>query len=95
MKIELLTRILDGVAGLRREGPAWLVPDDMELAVFIGLPGETLIVPRLSRIEPAAELLTVDTHKGERLFFALDAVAGVRSSAAEKHASGRGGAGFR
>jgi hypothetical protein len=93
MKTELMTRILDGVPNLRKEGAAYLVPDDLDLSVFIGLPSEVLAVPRLARIEPAAELLTLETHKGERYYFATADVAGLKTGASEKRASG--GAGFR
>ncbi len=95
MKIEQITRILDGVPTLRKDGAAYLVPDEVDVAVFISLPAEVLTVARLSRIEPSAEVLAVETHKGERYFFATQDVAGFRAGAGEKQHSGRGGAGFR
>lgn len=93
MTHELLTRVLDGIPALRKDGAAYLVPDDLELAVFVALPSEVLSVPRLARLEPTAELLIAETHKGERYFFATKDVAGVKIGAPEKRSTG--GAGFR
>jgi hypothetical protein len=94
MKLELIQRILDNTAGVRKDGAAYLVPDEIEVAVFIGLPSEVLTVPRCARFEATADLLTIDTHKGERFSFAVADVAGFRASGQEKRAGGRS-AGFR
>jgi hypothetical protein len=94
MKLEMIQRILDTTAGLRKDGAAYLVPDEIELAVFIGLPSEVLTVPRCARLEPSGELLTIDTHKSERFTFAVADVAGFKSTGQEKRAAGRS-AGFR
>jgi hypothetical protein len=94
MKIELITRVLDGIAGVRKEGHAHLIPDDVEVSLFIALPSEVLTVPRVKRAELQADLLVLDTHKGDRFHFAVEDVAGVKSGTPEKQAGGRG-AGFR
>src|SRR6516165_3393369 len=57
MKLDLVTRVLDGVPGVRKEGAAYLIPDDLEVSVFIGLPSEVLTVPRCARVEPSREQL--------------------------------------
>jgi hypothetical protein len=94
MKIEHIQRILDGVAGIRKDGAAWLVPEDVDVTVFIGLPSEVMGVPRVARAEAAGELLVLETHKGERYYFAIADVAGVKHGPGEKRSAGRG-AGFR
>jgi hypothetical protein len=94
MKIELITRVLDGIPGVRRDGAVHLIPDEVEVSVFIGLPSEVLTVPRVARAELHADLLSLETHKGERFHFAVEDVAGLKSSAPEKQSGGRG-AGFR
>jgi hypothetical protein len=94
MKLDFVARILDGIPGVRKEGGGYVVPDDVEVSVFISLPSEVLTVPRCSRIEPAGELIVIETHKGERFHFTAQDVAGIKSAAAERSPSGRG-AGFR
>ena len=94
MKIEMVQRILDTTSGVRKDGGAYLIPEEVEVAVFIGLPSEVLTVPRCARLEPAGELLVIDTHKGERFSFALTDVAGLKSAGQERRPGGRS-AGFR
>lgn len=93
MKVELIHRILDGVSGAKKDGGAWVIPEEVDVSVFIGLPSEVMAVPRVARAEATADLLTVETHKGERYYFAVEDVAGVKCGAPEKRSSGRG-AGF-
>ena len=94
MKIEQIARVLDGVKSVKKEGAAWVIPDDVELSVFIALPSEVLAVPRCSRIDSNGDVLSLETHKGERFWFPIDVVAGLKSAVAETRAAGRG-AGFR
>ncbi|MSP62465.1 MAG: hypothetical protein EXR72_19455 [Myxococcales bacterium] len=94
MRTETITRILDGVAGVRRDGAAWLIPEEVEVSVFIALPAEVLNVPRISRVEAVGDLIILDTFKGERFHFAAENLAGVKSAASEKRTANRG-AGFR
>lgn len=94
MKLELLTRILDGVPNVRKEGTAWLVADEADLSIYIGLPSEVLTIARVSRISTATDLLTVETGKGERFYFTHDMVAGLKVGPSEHKGGGRG-AGFR
>ena len=90
----LIHRVFDGVSGVKKEGGAWVIPEEVDVSVFIGLPSEVMAVPRVSRAEATADLLTVETHKGERYYFAVETVVGVKCGPSEKRASGRG-AGFR
>lgn len=94
MKIELLQKILDGTPGVRKDGAAYLVPEEIEVAVFVGLPSEVLTVPRCARIEVQPELLLLETHKNERYAFALSDIAGVKASGQAKSPANRS-AGFR
>jgi hypothetical protein len=94
MKLEMMQKILDSTPGVRKDGAAYLVPDEIEVAVFIGLPSEVLTVPRCARIEAQPELLILETHKNERYCFALADVAGVKSSGQKERAASRA-TGFR
>lgn len=94
MKIEQIARILDVVPGVTKDGANWVIPDEIELSVFVGLPSEVLTVPRCARVEGSPDLVGVETHKGDRFWFAVADVVGVKSSAPEHRSAGRG-AGFR
>lgn len=93
MKLELLARIFDTLPGVRKEGTSFLVPDQVEVSVFVGLSSEVVTVTRVARAETAADLLTLETHKSERFYFPMADVAGVKCSAPEKRTTGRS-AGF-
>jgi hypothetical protein len=93
MKLDLITRIVDGIAGVRKDGGAHLVPEDVDLSIYVIVGHEVLTVSRVSRLAAAAELLTIETFKGDRFFFALEDVAGFKTGPSEGK-PGRG-AGFR
>ena len=93
-KLELITRILDGVPGVRKEGGAWLLAEHPEVSIYIGMPSEVLTVPRVARVTSGADLTTIETHKGEVFLFATDLIAGAKFAAGEGRAA-RTSAGFR
>ncbi len=94
MKLELVARILDGIAGVRKDGGGWQIPDGLEVSAFFALPSELLAVQRCARLEPSGEVLAIETHKGERFYFPLELLAGLKSATVER-ATGNRGAGFR
>ena len=93
MRLEQIVRILDGLPGARKDGAAYVIPDSVELSVFVALPSELLTVARIARIDLSAELLSLDTMKGERIHFAPEHVAAIKSTPAAR-AVGNRGAGF-
>lgn len=93
-KLELITRILDGVPGVRKEGGAWLLAEHPEVAIYISMPSELLTVPRVARVSCSADLTTIETHKGETFLFAADLIAGAKYAAGDAR-SARASAGFR
>jgi hypothetical protein len=96
IKPDLVTRILDGISGLRKEGNAYLVSEETDLSIYIGLQAEVLTLVRVARVTLTADLLSVETFKGDRFYFPPDLVVGVKAAAAEGRSHGRGsGAGFR
>ena len=94
MKVESLTRILDGVAGVRKDGGAHLFSDETDVSIFIGLPAEVLNLPRVTRLTSTPDMLTIETSKGERFYFPPEVVVGVKVGSPETKAHPRG-AGFR
>jgi hypothetical protein len=73
MKIELLHQILEGEKGVKREGKGtFVLGDEVELTVTLDLGHEAMTVARVRRLTTQAELLTLETHKGERVYVGPD-----------------------
>lgn len=94
MKIELLHQILDGEKGVKRDAKdSYTVSEDAELTVLLEIGHETLSVTRVKHLKVQPELLTLETHKGERYYMGPDTpVRGLKF--AEIEASKLRGAGF-
>src|SRR4051812_40155177 len=88
-----LAKVLDGAPGVKKDGAAYVVPEELDANVFIALGQEVLQIPRLARVGVGGDKLTLTTHKGERFFTPHDQVAGLRIGGPEAKA-GRSGAGF-
>jgi hypothetical protein len=78
MKTEQLVEVFVKQVGARKDGPAYLVPGDSEASLFVALEGETLSIARVSRLEVADTLLTVETARGERYVIAAEDVRAVK-----------------
>jgi hypothetical protein len=89
----LLGKVLDGAPGVKKEGTAYLIAEEVDATVFISLGQETLQIQRLSRVELGSDHLRVTTHKGEVFFFPPEQVAGFKFGAPER--ASRPSAGFR
>ena len=94
MRTDFVTRILDAVPGMRKEGQSYVVPEEVDVAVLLSMPSEVITVPRVAHLDTMNELLVIMTHKGERFVFPLDVLVGVKSQQGEKR-SGARSAGFR
>jgi hypothetical protein len=94
MKIDVLNKVLEGVPGVRKDGPSWLVPEETELSFYIALPAEVLSITRISRAIATPDLLTLETAKGERFYFTHEVVAGLKVGVSDVKSLGRS-AGFR
>ena len=96
MKLELLSEIVNGIPGVKKDGAAALIPDDNDFALYVGLAAEVLTIARLAKITLGAEVISLETHKGEKYFFAPQDVVGARLlPAKDGGAGGRSSAGFR
>jgi hypothetical protein len=89
----VIGKVLDSVQGVKKDGSVYVVPEELDLTLFISLGHEVLQVARASRIELGGEQVAIGTHKGERFFFPPDHVVGVRLGVEQK--ANRGSAGFR
>ena len=77
---------------MKKDGNAFVIPEEQDATAFISLGQEVLQIQRLSRVELASEVV-FQTHKGERFYFTLDQIVGFKLGAPEaRHKPG--GAGF-
>jgi hypothetical protein len=87
-----IDKILQSAPQVKKDGNAYVVPEEVEATAYIALGQEVLQIPRIMRVELSTEIVFV-THKAERFYFAVEQVVGFRFGAPEgrnKHA----GAGF-
>jgi len=93
MRFEQIEHILDSVPSVRKEGAAYIFPEDCELSLFVALPSEVLAVARVSHFERNGDMATADTHQSDRYYIPVDSIAIVKVTAAKR--SKDRGAGFR
>ena len=73
MKTEQLQKILDGEGSVKAEGKGvYLVGDDLDLTVMLDMGQEPLSVGRIKRLVLTPELMTLETHKGDRIFTSVN-----------------------
>jgi phenylpyruvate tautomerase PptA (4-oxalocrotonate tautomerase family) len=89
MRIEQLTEVFVKHLGARKDGGAFLVPVEADAQLHVALEGETLSIPKITRIEALDTLVLIDTAKGERYIVAAEDIRAVRMDR-----SARGAAGF-
>jgi hypothetical protein len=86
-------KILEKSPGVKREGDAFVLPEELDANAYVTIGQEVLQIPRLQRVELTGDLVTLTTHKNERFYFALEQMAGLRLGGDNKSA-GRPSAGF-
>lgn len=87
-----IDKILQSAPQVKKDGNAYVIPEEVDATAFLALGQEVLQIPRIMRVELSSEVV-FHTHKGERFYFSADQVVGFRFGGAEsrnKHA----GAGF-
>ncbi|HKA86983.1 MAG TPA: hypothetical protein VKE22_04920 [Haliangiales bacterium] len=94
MKLDQIADILAKQIGAKREGAALLMPAEMDVTLFVALPGETLAVSKIIRVEIAEPMLVCDTSRGDRVVFLADDVRAVRGEKGDGARRDRS-AGFR
>ena len=91
MKTELLQKVLESEAGVRRDDKgSYLIGDELDLTVHIEIGHEAMSIVRVRRvtINPAvAPLLLFETHKNERIY--LSGETGVRAVKFAPNESGK------
>lgn len=77
MKSELIQKVLESESGVKKNGSVYEIGDDVELNIVLAIGSDATTVPRVRRVTVGPDLLTLETHKGERVYLAADA--GVRA----------------
>ena len=88
-----IAKVLESTTGVKKDGAAWLIPEELDATVFVALGHEILQIPRLARVELGSDVSTFVTHKSERFYFPPDQITGLRVGGPEAKA-GRTSAGF-
>src|SRR5215468_8797067 len=94
MKIELLTAMLDGQKGVRKDGSAYVLDESIHATFFVGGSVEVMSVPRVVRVEVGREICTLTTSKRERFLFPVEALLGLKLEESNEQKA-PGSAGFR
>lgn len=94
MKIDLLHQVLEMEKAVKREAKGvYTIGEDVELTVLLEMGQEVMSVPKVRRITSQAEMLILETLKGERYYVGPDT--GVRGlKFAEQENNKLRGAGF-
>lgn len=96
MKLEQVQKVLEGEAAVKAEGKGtYLIGDEVELTVLLDMGQEPLSVGRVRRLVIQAELLVIETQKGERVYTSAPVRALKLSPADTGKARGAGFAALR
>jgi hypothetical protein len=72
-----IDKILTSAPQVKKDGNAYVIPEEVDATAFVALGQEVLQIPRIMRVELSSEVI-FHTHKGERFYFAADQVVGFR-----------------
>ena len=95
MKTELLSAMLDGQKGVRKDGGAYVLDESIHATFFVGGSVEVMSVQRVLRVDLGRETCALTTAKHERFFFPVEAILGFKLEESPEKARTPGGAGFR
>lgn len=68
MRTEQIEKVLQSETGVKKTGAGYEIGDELELSVILAVGNEALTVQRVRKISVSAELLVIETHKGERVY---------------------------
>jgi hypothetical protein len=88
-----LDKALAELSGVRKDGSAFLLAEELDVTLYASLGEEVLQIARVSRLDPGPEMVTISTHKGERFFLPPERLVAMKAAAPSKAAAGS--AGFR
>jgi hypothetical protein len=77
-----IDKILSGAPSVKKDGNAYVIPEETDATAYISLGQEVLQIPRIMKVELSSEVV-FQTHKGERFYFGADQVVGFRFGSAD------------
>jgi hypothetical protein len=89
----LIGKVLESAPGVKKDGTAWLLPEELDANAYVALGVEVLQIPRLSRVDITGDVVTLLTSKNERFYFPPEQIVGLRLGGTDAH-RGRSLAGF-
>lgn len=88
-----LDKVLAELPGVKKDGSAVLLSEELDVTLYASLGDEVLQIARASRIELNAELIVILTHKGERFYLPPDRLVALKTGNSTKSVAAS--AGFR
>lgn len=83
MKTEQLQQVLEGETGVRAESKGvYTISDELDLTLLLDMGHEPMSLPRVRKLSIKGDLLTIETHKGERVYTTA-AVRGLKFGASD------------
>lgn len=95
MKSDLLTAMLDGQKGVRKDGNSYVLDESVHATFFVGGSVEVMSVQRVVRVEFGKDVVTLATARRERFLFPIESLLGLKLEEATETPKAAGGAGFR
>jgi hypothetical protein len=93
MTVEQLGDLVLRCAHAKKEGTSWVIPPDTEATLFVGLPGETLTIPRITRLELKDGSVVAVTARSETFALLCEDIRAVKVEHSE-HGRKERSAGF-
>jgi hypothetical protein len=87
-----IDKILQKAPQVKKDGNAFIIPEEVDATAFVALGQEVLQIPRIMRVELSNEIV-LQTHKGEHYYFLVEQVVGFRFGSADARGK-HPGAGF-
>ena len=88
-----LEKALAEVQGVRKDGNAFLLGEELDVTLYASLGEEALQIARVSRVDLGVEIATISTHKGERFFVPPERLIAMKTGVPSKTVASS--AGFR
>jgi hypothetical protein len=71
----IVAKVLDAVSGVKKDGSAYVIPEELEGSAWITIGNEVLQIARIQRLEAKGDLCVITTHRGEQFFFTPEQIA--------------------
>ena len=94
MKRETLIAILQSAAGVKKDGRAYRAGEEVRLALYVGEPGNAMVINDVRGLDLAADFLVVDAGAKGKLYLSYEAVHALAERNPDNAKAGGGSVGF-